>query len=217
MKLPEKQQAVLLRRKGYSYKEIASMVPVSKSTLSLWLRDIKLSSVAQKRIAEKLSVGQRKSIEISRYKTLQKNEHAKQVASETIKEIYVTVAQQRIWCALLYWCEGAKSLGRVSFTNSDPEMIKTFMGLFRAGFEIDEKKFRVSVHLHSYHNGDEVMMYWSRITQIPLEQFIRPHTKKTSGMYKKDGYMGCISVYYFSVETARELLALRKGAIEKII
>jgi orotate phosphoribosyltransferase-like protein len=39
----EKEKAVELRRKGLSYKEILKQVPVAKSSLSLWLKDLPLT------------------------------------------------------------------------------------------------------------------------------------------------------------------------------
>ena len=39
-KLEEKQLALRLRQKGYSYSEIKKKVPVSKDTLSRWCRDV---------------------------------------------------------------------------------------------------------------------------------------------------------------------------------
>ena len=36
-------QAIKLRLEGYTYKEIRALVPVSKSTLSLWLRNLALT------------------------------------------------------------------------------------------------------------------------------------------------------------------------------
>ncbi len=44
MKLKEKKKARKLRKKGKSYSEILKKVKVSKSTLSVWLRDIKLTA-----------------------------------------------------------------------------------------------------------------------------------------------------------------------------
>src|SRR5437016_6249903 len=35
-----REKAIALRREGYSYREIREQVPVSKSSLSLWLRDV---------------------------------------------------------------------------------------------------------------------------------------------------------------------------------
>ena len=43
MKYAEKIEAVRLRKEGQSYKTILKQVKVSKSTLSMWLRDIELT------------------------------------------------------------------------------------------------------------------------------------------------------------------------------
>ncbi len=43
-KREEFKKAVNLRKKGKSYSEIAKLISVSESTLSLWLRKIQLSS-----------------------------------------------------------------------------------------------------------------------------------------------------------------------------
>lgn len=43
MRFEEKQRACELRQQGWSYNDILKEVGVSKSTLSLWLRDITLT------------------------------------------------------------------------------------------------------------------------------------------------------------------------------
>jgi len=70
---------------------------------------------------------------------------------------------RKLACALLYWCEGEKKGGAVRFTNSDPVMIQTFLNLFRQSFKLDESKFRICLHLHSYHN------------QQKQKKFLNPH------------------------------------------
>lgn len=45
----DKQRAILLRKRGYSYSQIKNKLGISKSTLSGWLYDIPLS---EKRIRE---------------------------------------------------------------------------------------------------------------------------------------------------------------------
>ena len=48
-----KQKAIKLRRQGKTYSEILTEVPVAKSTLSLWLREVDLSITQKQRITEK--------------------------------------------------------------------------------------------------------------------------------------------------------------------
>ena len=59
MKFKEKVKAIQLRKSGYGYNEILKEIGVSKSTLSLWLRDIKLTDNQKKKLL--------KGREISRY------------------------------------------------------------------------------------------------------------------------------------------------------
>lgn len=216
MKLQEKQKAITLRKKGYSYNEILREISVSKSTLSLWLGDIALSGAAKKRLENQFTIGQLKSQESIKNKTKVKEGYATKQAEKTLAKVSFSREMKKVICGILYWCEGSKSTrGSVSFTNSDPYMIGKFLEFFRAGFQLHEKKFRVCVHLHSYHKKDTVLQYWSKVTGIPLSQFIKPHLKQTSGMYKKDGYQGCIRVSYNDVVVLRELLAMRNCLIKK--
>src|SRR3989344_8136502 len=56
----ELQKAINLRHKGKSYSEIAGILHVSKSTLSLWLRNINLEEESQKILKRKKYEGQLK-------------------------------------------------------------------------------------------------------------------------------------------------------------
>src|SRR3989338_8269755 len=48
-----KELALKLRTEGLSYQEIAQKVPVAKSTISLWVRNVPLTTVQRKRLNEK--------------------------------------------------------------------------------------------------------------------------------------------------------------------
>lgn len=56
-KLREKDLAQELRKKGYSYKEMLNKINVSKSTLSLWCRNIKLTKKQYERLYKKKREG----------------------------------------------------------------------------------------------------------------------------------------------------------------
>ncbi|MDD3728951.1 MAG: hypothetical protein PHH50_01355 [Candidatus Pacebacteria bacterium] len=52
-KIKEKEKAIKLRKKGLSYNDILKEIPVAKSTLSLWLRDVGLSKRQRQKLTEK--------------------------------------------------------------------------------------------------------------------------------------------------------------------
>ena len=57
----EKTQAITLRKQGFSYNEILNKVPVAKSTLSVWLRDIGIAKRQTQNLTEKRKLAQQKA------------------------------------------------------------------------------------------------------------------------------------------------------------
>jgi orotate phosphoribosyltransferase-like protein len=54
-----KQKAIQLRMNGLTYSEILKCIPVAKSTVSLWLREVDLSVPQKQRITKKRIAAQR--------------------------------------------------------------------------------------------------------------------------------------------------------------
>ena|SRR3989344_4466202 len=205
-----------LRLKGYSVKELHKLLEVSKSSISLWIQGVELSDKAQARLRKNYTNGQLASQKTIKEKTLQKDAQASDFAKELISKINTTQPDQTALCAMIYLCEGNKLLkSLVTFTNSDPGRIATFLYLFRNSFDIDERKFRVLMHLHKYHDEKSQKDFWSKITNIPKEQFNKTYQKPSNGKYKKEGYQGCIKVYYGDVSIARKLQSVAKTLMER--
>lgn len=218
MKLDLKNKAIQLRRNGFSLREISERLKISKSTASLWLRDIELSKAAKERLCKLGVDGRRKGILTNK----QKQDADNDIICTKIKKEFLGLVYRkidyRIACALLYWGEGTKYKANhtVSFINADPEMIRYFLNVFRNSFKIDEKKFRGLIHLHEYHNAEKQLMFWSEITKIPINQFNKSYLKKNTGKNKKENYPGCLSIRYSDSKIYRELMFLIKELIEKM-
>jgi len=211
-KVTEKLSAIKLRKQGKTVNEIAIELGVAKSSVSTWVRNVPLSPQAEKKLREKVTAGQRAGAESNRARTLHARHNHFKAAISLGKESPLDINQKRIVCALLYWCEGAKSDNCVAFTNSDKDLVLLFLTLFRASFAIDESKFRVCVHVHSYHNPPAQIEYWSHATNIPKDQFIKPYQKAHSGKQIHENYQGCVSIRYHSADIARQLLETAKAA-----
>lgn len=207
-----KNKAITLRKKGFSFKEINEKLGISKSTASLWLRDIKLSEKAKKRIYELGVVGRNKASITNDNKRKLIDKHIKKKVEGYFTNFSCSKNDYRIATALLYWCEGTKHKenSSVSFINADPEMIKYFLYVFRNSFEIEEKKLRGLVHLHEYHNEEKQLKFWSDVTKIPISQFNKSYLKKNTGKNKKENYPGCISIRYSDVKIYKELMFIIK-------
>lgn len=211
-----KQQAKVLRAQGASLSEIAEQLAVSKSTVSLWVRDVRLSEQFQARLSEKQSAARKQSAK--KMKELQ-NEKEKNEAFEiesSLKSAKFTKTHLKLLCAFLYWGEGGKTEKYVAFTNSDPLMIATFLQLLRTCFNLDEAKLRALVHIHSYHDEEKILNFWSKTTSIPRSQFTKTYRKKNTGVVKNMEYRGTLRVRYYDAKIAREIKYLYNSVAEII-
>ena len=212
-----KQKAVNLRQKGYSIKEVSKILGIAKGTSSLWLRNVKLSKKAQGRLAKRGILGQHKSRRTNRKKREQQKQEYILWAKSRLKSLPTSKTALQIYCSILYWAEGGKFTdNHLEFTNSDPLMIGLFLRLLRKGFCIDESKLRANVHIHEYHKDAKQKSYWSKASNIPLEQFNKsyrkPHTKKRI----RNNYPGCVRICYYSADTARKIQALYQNLTDYI-
>ena len=81
---------------------------------------------------------------------------------------------------MLYWAEGTKSRksNMVDFVNSDPDMIKLFLKFLRQICGVKEERLRVYLYSYSYQKIDKTRNYWSEITGISKDQFLKPYIRE---------------------------------------
>ena len=193
-------------------KEIARQLNVAKSSVSMWVRDVRLSATAKKRLLTKIKLGQFVAAQKKREKTKATEDSYLMVAKKEIGKLRIDKGYMKLLCALIYWCEGVKNVKYgMAFINSDPNLVKTFLKLLRNSFEIDEKRFKPLIHLHSYHDKTQELDFWSKVTNINKEQFRKPYVKPNIGKRIRNDYHGCLSLRYFSSDLARRLAAFGKA------
>ena len=125
----EREQAIAFRKSGRSYGEIMRVVNVSKSTLSLWLRDLPLTPDEQGQLESNIVQGRRTRGAANRARRTAREAAAIAEARAQVPSL----AQSELFVAgvAAYWCEGAKTkpwrtAARVQFINSDPGLIQLF-------------------------------------------------------------------------------------------
>lgn len=178
MKPERREQAIALRKEGKSYKEIMELVPVSKSSLSLWLRDVKLTKKQKNKLTSIRGAGggeaKRKAWEVKR--------------QETMDGYDPPLDDPNFMLGLgLYWGEGSKySRTETVFTNSDPKMLRAFVVWVAEFFGEDFDRFSAEVHHYDTERDDEIKCYWSKLLGVPLTHFIKSqvHVSKSSGRKK---------------------------------
>ncbi len=215
MKTVEKQKAISLREGGESIKEIAKKLGVSKGSVSVWVRNITLSSKQLKKLKDK-----EHSVTVinKRRESRLRNEFGKRsIIINNAKGDIDSISKKELQLvgAILYWAEGRKRGKRiVTFSNSDPEIIQIMMRFFREICHVNSKKFRAQIHTYSHLNSAKSEEYWSKISGIPRAQFYKTYSKPSkAGKNKMDSLPYgtvdinvCDSVLFLTV----------KGWIEKI-
>ena len=106
----DKQLAIELRLKGKTYNEINETLGVAKSTLSGWLRNVKLSKKIESELLNKKQRSWRKTIIVFNKKRAEKirakSKTDQEKWSQEIKNL--TEKELKLVGTALYWAEGYK-------------------------------------------------------------------------------------------------------------
>lgn len=209
MKFDERNKAIELRRQGVAVGEIACRLGVAKSSVSLWVRDVRLTKSQLKRLnANGHSVA---AIEKRRMSRLANTKLRRDLISEHALLEAEKLVKDTLWCVgtALYWGEGGKTQNMVRIANSDPAVLKTMMKYFRIICLVPEHQFRG--HIHTFAHCDEIqaVKYWSRITGIPPQQFFKTYKKQSSASKNKRDTlpMGTCQIYVHDTKLFFRIMA----------
>ena len=181
-------KAIGMRKEGMSYSQIKEVIPVSKSTLSLWLEKYPLTpeklrelrDLSPRRIeAYRATMKKKRDIRVS----LQRNLVVKKIMKPTERELLVAGF-------FLFWGEGAKTRRpEVSLANTDPAMIRFFVKWLTL-IGADKDKIKFTLHLYGDMNIKKELLYWSKSLGYPLSAFYKPYIKKTAltGITYRNGF-----------------------------
>lgn len=179
MALRKKQAlAIVLRKQEQSYSQIKNKLHVSKSTLSLWLRDLPLS---EKRVRELRDFSE-KRIENFRA-TMRAKKLARLATVRSKAQLKIGKISKReflIAGLFLYWGEGGKTKDfTTSLSNTDPAMILCFIKWLKL-IGVPNEKLRVHMHFYQDMDIESEILYWSNILNLPRSAFRKSYIKKSS-------------------------------------
>jgi hypothetical protein len=190
-----------LRVQGLDYNAIAAELNVSKSSVSLWVRDLprperlRGEEYQKRRKAAMATYWEGERARRATARNAIRMAAKTQIGSPDDRDILIAGA-------IAYWCEGAKSkphraCDRVIFTNSDPHLIRLFLRfLDLVGVARDRLIFRVSIHETA--DITAAQDFWLDVTQAPNDQFRRPsikrHNPKSVRLNTGETYRGCLRV-----------------------
>jgi len=183
-KSQERIRAREMRRGGNSIKIIAKKVGVSKSSVSIWCGDIELTKEQQERLIEADRKGGAVGRAIAAKNKIQErlgrvarywNDGRNLVGNITERDLFVIGVA-------LYWAEGYKKGRKLSFSNSDPKMIRLWIEWLVKCLGVSHKEIYCNVGINQIHEYRirEVEQYWSGITGVPVSSFTKASLKKVN-------------------------------------
>lgn len=218
LKSKEKLTAISLRKQGLSYSEILQRVYVSRSTLSLWLRDVGIAKVQSQRLSEKRKIAQRKAQDACRQKRISSETEIINKAKSDIKNI----SSKELWLIgiVLYWAEGAKQKDHnvsqcVSFGNSDPKMILLFKRWLSECCKVEDERICYRIYIHEKADLPKAQKFWSDLVNSKVAKFhLKKHNPKTLRKNVSDNYNGLLRI---DIKRSTDLNRKIKGWILGII
>lgn len=175
-KFKEKIKAHQLRRKGKSIKEIAKILSVSKSTVSIWCRNIELTKKQIDKLQERMVDGNYNGgLKGARTQHERRVKQIEQLQKEGLLMVSNFSDRDLLFAgAGLYWGEGTKNR-ETRFINSNPEIIKFIIHWLRVIWGVGEERLKFQILINSIHKNriSEVEKYWCNLLAIKKEQFTK--------------------------------------------
>jgi transcriptional regulator with XRE-family HTH domain len=167
VKTKERVEARRLRRLGWSVREIERRLGVSRSSVSLWVRDVPLT---EEQIAE-----------LHRRSATSPGQLAGAAANAALGRVrrrsYQTEGRNRaregdrlhLAGCMLFWAEGDKHRNGVRLTNSDPDLLRLFVTFLRRSYDADPSRIAVTCNLFADHlaRQREIEDFWLRTLDLP--------------------------------------------------
>jgi hypothetical protein len=169
MKTSERLRARRLRRdEGRSVKEIAKLVGVSRSSVSLWVRDIPLTEEQTEALRRRNPVydGQNKGA-----RTNEARGRARRRAYQAEGRALARAGEAlHLAGVMLYWAEGDKGEKHAArLANSDPQLLRFYVDFLRTSLGVLDERIRVTCNLfadHLEHQG-EIEEFWITTLGLP--------------------------------------------------
>jgi hypothetical protein len=202
-----------LRRRGWTYDEIRAELGCSKSSVSLWVRDLPRPEARctpeEQRARMNAGLARlRASQDLERETT--KRTAAAAVGRLSDRELFLVGVG-------LYWAEGAKDKPysrreQVLFVNSDPGMISVFLAWLDL-LRVDRARLRFRVMIHESADVAAAERFWADHVGPGAHTFnrttLKRHNPRTVRRNVGDTYRGCLVVY---VSQGAELYRRIEGA-----
>ncbi|MFJ4360287.1 hypothetical protein ACIP25_28880 [Streptomyces massasporeus] len=196
-----REKARELRLQGWTYDQIEVELGCSKSSISLWVRDLPKPERRDPTEQAKLAARRRWEHELA------VRHEARQQTKEASKQAIGELSNRELFLAgvVLYWAEGAKDKAHsrqrrenLQFINSDPNVIRFYLRWLES-LEVDRERLRFRLYIHESADVAEAEAYWADLVGVDTGTFqgttLKKHNPKTVRKNVGDSYRGCLAIY----------------------
>ncbi|WP_329410772.1 hypothetical protein OG802_14560 [Streptomyces sp. NBC_00704] len=187
-----------LRLQGWTYDRIEAELGCSRSSVSLWVRD--LPKPERRRSPQEASLIARRGWEAK----LRVREEERQRAKEAARQAVGTLSPRELFLVGvgLYWAEGAKDKPyqrreRVAFVNSDPGVIAVCLAWLDL-LGVDRAHVRYAVMIHESADVAGAESHWAALVGADRSQFnkttLKKHNPRTVRKNTGESYRGCLTI-----------------------
>ncbi|MFF0222653.1 hypothetical protein [Streptomyces sp. NPDC004629] len=194
----QRDKARELRLQGRTYDQIQLELGCSKSSISLWARD--LPTPERRRGREEAAAIARRGWEARLRIRDEERQHTKSAARESIGDL--SARELFLVGVGLYWAEGSKDKPyarreNVTFVNSDPGMIRVFLAWLDL-LGVERERHRYAVMIHESADVAAAEQHWAELIGADGALFnkttLKKHNPKTVRKNTGDGYHGCLVI-----------------------
>ncbi|MCJ1678973.1 hypothetical protein MTF65_16835 [Streptomyces sp. APSN-46.1] len=188
-----------LRLQGLTYDAIQVELGCSKSSISLWVRDLpKPERTHRPPGTDMVRAQQGRAEAYARRKS--EYEATRRAAQDEIGEL--TDRELFLLGVGLYWAEGGKTKPhqphpQISFVNSDAGMIRTFLAWLRL-MGVTDDRLRFTLQIHETADVAKAEQYWIDTVGLDASHFgkttLKRHNPRTNRRNVGDTYRGCLAV-----------------------
>lgn len=217
-----KEEAIRLRRQGCSLRDIEIRLGIPRSTLSGWLKNVKLTAYQKKlldaRWRDALLNARGHAALWHTAEKAKRLESAKLKAENSLLKINVFDRSTiELALAMLYLGEGFKGES-TGLGNSDPLILNFFLGAMVKLYELDINKIRLSLNLRADQDPQEMKKFWSIALHIPLERFKSVSIdKRTIGKPTYPHYKCVCTIVCGNVAIQRKLIYLSRAFCGQVL
>ena len=204
-KVREQEEARQLRAAGHTLQQIADQLGVSKSSASLWVRDVPFTP-------SKRRYGPRQRPHPAHFAKLRQIEELNQAGRARLGAL----SDEAFFAAgvALYAGEGSKTDGAVRFANTDASMMRFFAIWLRKFFDIDESRLRMRVYLHEGLDLEAAEAHWSGVAGVPRHQFGKPYRAVADPSIRQNKHaFGCAYLDYSCARTHRAVMGFVRALL----